>query len=133
MKKMIVIILLAIAAFAVLFVASGTNHLEVLLPGGLPLGNVLSAFGPCAIAGAAVLLSAPRTALRVVSVTSLIAAITWLPASVGLAGNLALNFSGWRGSVWFAYTIAVAVAALGSFVWALVASLLAMRRRAGAV
>lgn len=132
MQKMIIVILLAIAAFAVLSLASGSTYLEVMLPGGLPLGNVLSALAPCAIAGATVLLSAPRTALRVVSVTSLIAAVTWLPASVVLAGNLALNFSGWRGSVWFAYTIAVAVVALGSLVLALVASLFAIRRRAGA-
>ena len=132
MKAMIVATLLAVAALAVLSLASGTNHLEAALPGGLPLGNFLSALAPSAIAAAAVLLSFPRTALWVVSWTSLVAAIAWLPGSIFLAGNLELNFSGWRGSVWLVYTIAVAVLALGSFVWALVASLLALRRRAGA-
>jgi len=131
MQKMIVVIVLAIAAFALLSLASGASYLETMLPGGLPLGNVLSALGLCAIAGAAFLISARRTALGVVSVTSLIAAVTWLPVSIVLAGNLQLNFSGWRGSAWLAYTSVVAVVALCSLIWALVILLFAMCRRAG--
>ncbi len=132
MLRIIVVALLAIAAFAVWSLVSGATYLEAVLPGGLPLGNALSALGPCAVAGAAVLLSAPRTALRAVSVASLIAAAAWLPVSIVLAGNLALNFQGWRGAAWFVYTIAVVAVAFGSFLWALVSALLAMRRRAGA-
>ncbi len=132
MKAIVVVVLLAVAAFAVLSLASGASSLEAMLPGGLPLGNVLSALAPCAIAGAAVLLSVPRTACRGVSAAALIAAVAWLPVSAALAGNLALNFSGWRGTAWLAYTAAVVVLALGSLAWALAARLLAAHRRAGA-
>ncbi len=132
MKAMIVAMLLAVAAFAVLCLVSGSAWLEVMLPGGLPLGNVLSALGPCAIAGAGLALSAPRTVLRAVSVAVLVAAVAWLPVSVALAGNLALNFDGWRGTVWFVYSAVVVVAALCVLGWALVASLFARRKRVAA-
>lgn len=133
LRKIIVVMLFAGAGFAVWSLVSGAAYLDATLPGGLPLGNALSAFGPCAVAGAVVLLSTPRTALRAVSVGSLIAGVFWLPASIFLAGNLALNnFDGWRSLAWFIYTGVVVSAALGSLLWALAASLLAMRRSAGA-
>jgi hypothetical protein len=133
MKKMIVAVLVAVAAFSVWSLVSGASYLEAMLPGGLPLGNVLFPLGPAAVAGVAVLLSVPRTALRLVSAISLVVAALWLPVSILLAGNLTLNFSGWRDSAWLVYTTAMGLAVLGSLGWALVASLLAMRRRAGAV
>jgi hypothetical protein len=71
-------------------------------------------------------------ALGVSSIASLAASAAWLPVSIVLAGNLTLNFSGWRGSVWIAFTVAVVVSAFFSFVLALLASLLSLRRRAGA-
>jgi hypothetical protein len=127
-----VVVLVAAAAFAVWSLASGASYLGTVLPGGLPLGNALFPLGLCAIAGIAVLLSVPRTALRVVSVIALVIAALWLPVSIFLAGNLALDFDGWRGSAWLAYTAVAGPAALASLLWALADSLLAVRRRADA-
>lgn len=128
----IVALLLAVAAFAVASLVSGASYLETMLPGGLPIGNALSAIALCAIAGAAVALSARATALRLVSVASLIGAAAWLPVSIALAGNLTLNFSGGHGDVWLAFSFAVAVAVLVALSWALIASLLAKYRRSSA-
>jgi hypothetical protein len=132
MPKTIVVVLLFVASFAVVSLVSGASYLEALLPGGLPLGNALTALGLCAVAGSALGLSARGTALRAVSLASLIAAAAWLPASIALAGNLALNFSSGHGVAWVAFSLVVVAAVLGALLWALVAALLAMRRRAGA-
>ena len=53
------------------------------------------------------------------SAVALVASLLWLPASALLAGNLALNFSGARGTVWLAGSVVVIVAALASLGWAL--------------
>jgi len=132
MPKIIVVVFLIIAAFALLSLVSGASYLETMLPGGLPLGNALTAIGLCATAGSAVGLSARHTALRLVSVASLFGAAAWLPASIALAGNLTLNFDGARGVAWLALSIAIAVTVLGALVWALAAALLARYRRARA-
>ena len=129
---MIVALLLAAAAFAVLSLVSGASYLGVVLPGGLPLGNLLAAVPLCAIAGAAVRLSPASTAARYASLVSLAASVAWLPVSIALAGNLALNFSGSRGSAWLAFSIAVAVVAVCVLGWAFVAALLAKQKRVGA-
>jgi hypothetical protein len=125
-------VLLAVAAFAVVSLAIGAAYLETMLPGGLPLGNALTALGLCAAAGAAVGLSTRGTVLHVASLVSLLAAAVWLPASVALAGNLALNFGGGRGLAWVVLSLAVFVGVLSTLLWALVASVLATRRRASA-
>lgn len=132
MQKTIAAALLAIAAFAVLSLAYGATYLEAMLPGGLPFGNALTALGLYAAAGAAVVLSARGTALRAVSLASLIAAAAWLPVSIALAGNLTLNFGGGRGLTWVVLSLGVVTGVLGALVWALAAALLALRRRAGA-
>ncbi len=132
MPKTIVALLLVIAAFAVLSLVTGASYLETMLPGGLPIGNALTAIGLCAAAGSAVGLSARGTALRLVSAASLIGAVAWLPASIALAGNLTLNFDGDRGIAWLGFSVAIVAVVLLALVWALVASLLAKYRRAGA-
>ena len=124
--------LLAVAAFAVGSLVSGASYLETLLPGGLPIGNALTAIGLCAAAGTAVALSARGSVLRRVSIASLIGAVAWLPVSIALAGNLTLNFHTGRGDVWLAFSFAVAVAVLLVLSWALVAAVLARYRRKGA-
>ncbi len=131
-KSACVMALLALAAFATLSLVFGATYLEAGLPGGLPLGNVLAWLGPCAMAGAAVVLSARGTVLRAASLASLAGAALWLPASVALAGNLGLNFGGGRGSLWLALTLAVVAAASGTLLWALVASMLVKIRGARA-
>jgi hypothetical protein len=125
----IAVLLFIVAVIAVASLVSGASYLEILLPGGLPLGNVLSAIGLCAIAGAAVVLSARGTVQRRVSVAALIGAVAWLPVSIALAGNLTLNFHGGRGDAWLVFSFAVIVAVLGALIWALAASLLARHRR----
>ena len=125
-------LLLAVAALAVLSLVSGASYLETTLPGGLPIGNALSAIGLCAMAGAAVVLSTRGTALCLVSVASLIGAAAWLPVSIALAGNLTLNFQGGRGDAWLAFSLAVTVAVVVALIWALAASLLARYRRTDA-
>ena len=119
MPTIVVALLLAVAAFAVLSLVSGAAYLETMLPGGLPVGNALTAIGLCAAAGSAVGLSARRTTLRLVSVASLIGAAAWLPVSIALAGNLTLNFHGGRGSVWLALSAIIAAAVLCALGWAL--------------
>ncbi len=120
MSKTAVILLMAIATFALFPLVMGASFLEVKLPGGLPLGNALTAIGFCSTAGAAIGLSDPGTLHRYGSVTSLIAAIVWLPVSVALAGNLALNFSGAHGLVWIGLTLVTILAVLSSLSWAFV-------------
>jgi hypothetical protein len=125
-------LLLAVAAICIVLLASGASYLELPLPGGLPIGNALSAIGPCAAAGTAVVLSPRGTARRFVSIASLLGAAAWLPVSIALAGNLALNFPSGRGDVWLAFSAVVAALVLLALGWALVAALLARRRHAGA-
>lgn len=111
---------MAIATFAIVSLAFGATYLEAMLPGGLPLGNAVTAIGLCAAAGAAVALSTRGTALRRVSLASLIAAAAWLPVSITLAGNLALNFGGGRGLVWVVLSLGICAGVLGALAWALV-------------
>ena len=128
MPKPFVITLLAIAAFAVISLVRGASYLDAMLPGGLPLGNALTALGLCAAAGVAVGLSAPGTVLRLASLVSLLGAVAWLPVSVVLAGNLQLNFSGERGLAWMVFSLVVVLDVLGTLAWALVASLMEARK-----
>jgi len=128
-RRTIVALLLAITAFALLSLVAGASYLETMLPGGLPIGNALSAIGLCAPAGAAVALSSRRTALRRVSVAALIAATLWLPVSIALAGNLTLNFNGGRGEAWLIFSAAVGAAVFCILGWALIAALLSRHRR----
>lgn len=83
------LVLIVVAGGAIFSLVSGAPYLEVLLPGGLPLGNALAAIGACAAAGAAIALSQPASLLRRFSVASFAAALAWLPISVAPAGNLA--------------------------------------------
>jgi hypothetical protein len=109
MPRTIVTLLLAVAAVALLSLVFGASYLEPILPGDIPLGDALTAIGLCAAAGSAIGLSARRTALRLVSVVSLVGAVAWLVFSVSIVPTV-----------------------LCTLTWALVATLLAKYRRAGA-
>lgn len=124
-------LLLAISVFAIGSLVSGAPYLEVPLPGGLPLGNLLAAAGLISAAAAALGLSRPASWLRRVSTVSVIATAAWLPVSIGLAGNLALNFGGSRGTVWIWVTLATALSVLCSLAFALATRLFARRSRHG--
>jgi hypothetical protein len=132
LRKIIVVALSAIAGFSIFSLVRGAAYLETLLPGGLPIGNALSALGLCAVAGTAVALSVRGTAVRIMSLASLLAAAAWLPVSVALAGNLALNFGGGRGLIWLVFSLVVAAGAFCVLLWALVTGALAKRWPTGA-
>lgn len=122
------LLLLALAAAAFFSLASGAPYLEATLPGGLPAGNAAAAVGLCAVAGLAVVLSARRSVCRRVSVAALFGAVLWLPVSLALADDLALNFTGARGSAWIAFTAAVAIVVLGAVLWAAAGAALALAK-----
>lgn len=131
-KGVLVAVLLAAVAFVSLSLFRGAPFLGIALPGGVPIGNVLTALGLCAISGASVALSMRGTKRRTFAVASLAAAVLWLPVSVLLAGNPQLNFNGGRGDAWLAFSVAVAVGACSTLLWGLGASVLARVRGAGA-
>ena len=132
MNGLAVLFLLTLAATSLASLVSGASYLEFALPGGLPAGNALAAIALASAAAVPVLLSSPGSALRAAALATLTAAAAWLPLSIALAGNLALNFASDRGSIWLGFTLAVIVAVSCTLAWALVSRLAAMRRRAGA-
>lgn len=126
-RKIPVVTALSTASIAALI--SGGAILSVPLPGGLPLGNLLSIFPFCFPALLAVWLSRPGTSARHFSAASLIAAAAWLPVSIGLARNLNLNFSGIRGEVWVWLSVGTAALAAAALTWATIDCLFNMPRK----
>lgn len=130
-KSLPAAVLLVVAAVAALALVFGpARYLEARLPGGLPLGNLIVAFGICAMAAAAGGLGTPAPPARVVSGIALVGALLWLPVSILLAGNAQLNFGNGRGGAWIAWTALVFAGACGSLLYALGAWALARRLRA---
>ena len=127
MIRTLAIALLLMLPFASLIaMASGTGWPEWELPGGLPLGNLLAAAMLASWPAAAVLLATPRSAARRIAALALLGSLAWLPVSALLAGNVALNFSGGRGTTWFALTLALLAIGLLSLAWS---ALHQLRRR----
>lgn len=122
-------LLLAWAVFAVILLVSGSAWLERPLPLGLPFGNLLAASIPCALALLAWRSGRARTWQRRWASGALVAALAWLPVSIALAGNLALDFSGQRGVVWLGFSAVVLAAVLAGLVWASLDWLLLRYRR----
>lgn len=120
MPRLAALILASLAALALGLLVSGSGLPDHLLPGGLPLGNLLAAMALCSIAGAAFLLSPRGSGRGRFAAMALLASLLWLPVSVLLAGNLALNFSGARGTAWLVGSVAVVVATLAALAWAMV-------------
>ncbi|MBB1062009.1 hypothetical protein [Marilutibacter spongiae] len=114
--------LLTLAAGSMAAVLSGAGYLERLLPGGLPLGNALVALGLVAAAAAAWVLAPRRTWVAAASGIVLLLAVAWLPVSIALAGNLALNFSDDRGSTWWVFSLGLLLAILVSLAGAMLAA-----------
>ncbi len=121
--------LLAAGVAAGTLLATGAAWLGMELPGGLPVGNLLAALCLCCLAGAAFALSPRGTARRAAAGAALACAASWLPLSVALAGNLALNFQDGRGAAWLGFTQAVVALVLGTLAWTLAT---ALRRRLAA-
>ena len=127
MTRITVTGLVAIALFAFGSLIAGAVYLEWLLPGGLPIGNALTAIGLSASALAAFGASQPNTIPRWCSIVSLVLSVAWLPISVGLAGNLSLNFGDKYGPIWVKLSLVTLVFALISLTYATLRMLLAKR------
>ena len=110
--------LLALGVFAIGSLVTGAPYLETALPGGLPLGNAITALGLCAIAGSGAVI-ARRGVVRRIALATLIVAMAWLPVSIAMAGNLALVFSHGHGDAWIAWSAGAVILSLVSPVVAL--------------
>lgn len=117
-RKISILVMLSIGSITTLI--SGGSFLEASLFGGLPVGNVLAAAALCLSASVAIVLSRSASVVRYFSIAVLIAAFAWLPISIGLAGNLTLNFSGIRGQIWVWLSLTTIGAILVSLAWATV-------------
>lgn len=122
MKRITVLLLLAVVLFTFASLIAGATYLDRLLPGGLPFGNGLTAIGLISAAVVALILSKKESLLRWAATASVVFSILWLPVSIGLAGNLSLNFQGGRGSVWLPYSLITFVFVLISMFWAIAQS-----------
>lgn len=117
---------LTVFALCLWALVTGAPLLDHLLPGGLPLGNLLSAAGLCALPFIAFLLAPPGGKARKYAAFSLALAVAWLPVSLAMAGNLQLNFSNGLGTVWWTATLAIFALGVVAPLFAVVAR---MRRR----
>ena len=124
MTRIVVLILLTIVLFTFVSLVKVAAYLVWLLPGGLPFGNVLTATGLTSAAVVALVLSKPESVLRWIAIVSIVLSVLWLPKSVGLAGNLSLNFDGTNGSAWRYYTLVTFVFVLMSMLLAIAQSLM---------
>jgi hypothetical protein len=125
--------LLLVAVFSICSLLAGASYLDVWLPGGLPLGNLLAAAVFSGPAGAAVLLAGRAKWVRLIATTVLLVSLAWLPVSIVLAGNAALNFSGGeRGTIWAWFSAGLCIAVVAALLLAVGAALLARRGQSGA-
>ncbi|MFM6987970.1 MAG: hypothetical protein ACKOXG_04795 [Arenimonas sp.] len=120
--------LLLLAAFSMYTILSGSDYLNALLPGGLPLGNVLAAAVFLGVSGAAYLLAKQRKVLGRIAAIVLAASILWLPVSIALARNASLNFAGWNGTLWFLFTVGLLLAAIGTLLVAVGVNLYSLHK-----
>jgi hypothetical protein len=112
----ITLLLLAPVAWVVAM-SVGPGWAEWALPGGLPLGNLSAALALLGWPAAAALLARRGSAARRFALIAIGLALAWLPVSATLAGNLALNFSGQRGTAWAVFTLGVAAGGLVALAW----------------
>lgn len=117
-RLLALVVLAALAAGSLLSLVMGTEFVGTRLPGGLPLGNALAALVFVAGAGVACVLSPHGTRVALVSRILLLAALAWLPVSIAMAGNLDLNFSGDRGTIWLTTSLILLLAIIGASAWA---------------
>lgn len=127
---------LAIAALVLLplgwisLLAGRYELLEGNLPGGLPAGNLLAAITFAAWPAAAALIARPGSLARRFAIGALALALAWLPVSLLLAGNLALNFEGLRGTLWMGLTVLTLSAGAAALAWSAIHRLIGHQRGA---
>ena len=127
-RKLVILLLVLLPAAAVLVFATGLPWLEGSAVGTLPNGNLLAAIAMLAWPAAACLVAPAGSGARRFALAAFVLALAWLPLSAMLAGNLALNFGGQRGSLWLGLTALVMILGLA----ALLASMARRLRRADA-
>ena len=120
--------LLLVAASSLFAILSGADYLNAMLPGFLPLGNVLAALVFLGMSGAAYLLAKERKVLGRIAAIVLAGSVLWLPVSIALARNASLNFAGWNGTLWFLFTVGLFFAALGVLLFAAGAAVRSARK-----
>ena len=120
--------LLLVAASSLFAILSGADYLSAMLPGGLPVGNVLAALVFLGMSGAGYLLAKERKVLGRIAAIVLAASVLWLPVSIALARNPSLNFAGWNGTLWFLFTVGLFFAALGVLLFAAGAAVRSARK-----
>lgn len=130
--------LLAAALFvaSVLCIAalsSGAAFISATLHGGLPVGNAIAWLGLLGLPSAALLLAARGSLIRKLAWVAFAGAIAWLPASLLLAGNLALNFSGGTGAIWLSASLGLFVLAVATLLLAAASAVIRRLRGAGTV
>lgn len=128
MRALCVALLIAGAVAAAGSLVAGQGWLEATLPGGLPTGNAVAALAFCLLAGAGLLASRARTWARAWGWSAFVAALAWLPLSIAMAGNPALNFQGARGEAWLLLSLGVLAMSGASLAWAVVAAIWAWSR-----
>ena len=109
---------------------TGVSWVDTELPGGLPAGNLLAALVLVGTAALAAAIAVPRGPLRAAATVALLLSLAWLPTSVALAGNAALNFSGSLGDTWLTASLALLAADLGLLLAAVSAAAWRRLRRA---
>lgn len=107
-------VMIALAFLALVLLVAGWRGLEARLPGGLPVGNALSALSMILAACAAIVLSIRGSWVRLYAIAALFLAVAWLPVSIALAGNTDLNFNEATGPLWLGFTAITLVASFGA-------------------
>lgn len=111
--------------FCVVSLALGLGWLEIMLPGGFPLGTVATWMMFVVLAWVLLRLAPRLTRRRQVAWLGLILAIAWYPFSIYKAGNLTLTFHG-DSMPWLIWTAVVATWLLVLGTWTAIS---AMRRK----
>lgn len=107
------------------------SWLALLLPGGVPVGNLLTAAGLICAGLAGYVYSRSGSVLRLMSVVTTMLALGWLPVSAAISGNLTNTFYGDDVAfmLWFRYTAVVAVLGVATLMATLAAAIHDYRNR----
>ena len=94
--------------FCLVSLIFGLSWLELMLPGGFPLGTMATWLMLVALAWAMLRLAPRLTRRRQLAWLGLLLAVAWYPFSIYKAGNLTLTFHGDSGP-WVIWTTVVSV------------------------
>jgi len=133
MRKALFATALSVASvLCIAALASGATFIGAPLPGGLPAGNAITWLCLLGLSTAALLLAVPGSLIRTLAWAALAGSIAWLPASILLAGNLALNYSGAIGTYWLSASFGLFVLAVATLLLATASAIARRLKSAGA-